>query len=77
MAKGFSLESHSGLLVKVSKGVAGDVGGKRYFIPESALAQFLINPKNKRELDEALDGTLENIDYGIFRQDMTVGNSGG
>jgi hypothetical protein len=79
MAKGkeFDLESFNGLFVKINKDVAGDAGGKRYLIPESALAQFLVNPKNKRELDEVLAETYENVDYAIFRQDMLVRGSGG
>jgi hypothetical protein len=79
MAKGkdFDLESFNGLFVKISNEVVGDVGGKRYLIPESALPQFLVNPKNRRELDETLNGTFDNVDFAIFREDMIMKASGG
>jgi hypothetical protein len=79
MAKGkdFDLESFNGLFVKISNEVVGDVGGKRYMIPESALPQFLVNPKNRRELDETLNGSFDNVDYAIFREDMIMKASGG
>jgi hypothetical protein len=76
MAKGFNIESFNGLFVKISKDVGGEAGGKRYLIPESALSQFLVAPKNRRELDESLDGTRENVDYAIFRTDMQIRGSG-
>jgi hypothetical protein len=73
------VESHfGGLLVKISSAVGGDVGGKIYMIPQQALGQYVLAQANVAEFDARLPrDTLINVDFAVYRPDLTVRGSAG
>jgi hypothetical protein len=70
-------QSFDGLLLKVSESVGGDIGGKRYLIPEHLLKQCVIEAEYGLEIDDALNGTFDIMDYGVYHRNLKSEGSGG
>ena len=66
-----------GLLIKVSSEMKGEVKGKVYFIPQSALGPFEFLLSDPADFDNKLSGLLLNLDYAIFKQDLNIQGSAG
>ena len=71
MAESFQ-STFGGLLVRIKPDVGGDFGGKIYLIPENSLQQFELVPTDAAGFNKVLAGKSINIDYAVFRQDMSI-----
>jgi len=70
-------EPFEGLLVKISSGLGGGVGGKMYLFPRSALPAFEFNPENQGSFDTQLSGKLINVDFAVYSPGFVVYASAG
>jgi hypothetical protein len=77
MAEEYVESPFGGLLVKIKDDLGGNVGGKIYLIPETALAQFELAAADQTDFANKLNGKLINLDYAIFQPGLIVRGSAG
>jgi hypothetical protein len=70
-------EPFEGLLVKISSGMGGGVGGKMYLFPRSVLPQYEFSPQSQGSFDTQLSGKLINVEFAVYSPGFVVYASAG